>query len=68
MRSHLNHTDGQWMPASDGTTAPDVDSANTEEAVNGRGSQAGQELVETPLVRGISFTGSNEVSSRIVAL
>ena len=35
--------------------------------VNGRGSVAGQELVENPLVQGISFTGSNAVGSRIAA-
>jgi acyl-CoA reductase-like NAD-dependent aldehyde dehydrogenase len=33
----------------------------------GRGSQAGQELVENPLVKAISFTGSNEVGARIAA-
>lgn len=33
----------------------------------GHGSQVGQELVENPLVKGISFTGSNEVGSRIAA-
>ncbi len=36
--------------------------------VVGHGSQAGQELVENPLVKGISFTGSNEVGARIAAL
>jgi aldehyde dehydrogenase (NAD+) len=33
----------------------------------GRGSQAGQELVENPTVKAISFTGSNEVGSRLAA-
>jgi aldehyde dehydrogenase (NAD+) len=33
--------------------------------VNGQGSQAGQELVENPHVKAISFTGSNEVGARI---
>ncbi len=35
--------------------------------VVGRGSQAGQELVESSLVKAISFTGSNEVGTRIAA-
>lgn len=35
--------------------------------VVGRGSQAGQELVENPKVKAISFTGSNEVGTRIAA-
>ncbi len=35
--------------------------------VIGRGGQAGQELVENSLVKAISFTGSNEVGSRIAA-
>ncbi|MCI0397447.1 MAG: aldehyde dehydrogenase family protein [Chloroflexi bacterium] len=35
--------------------------------VNGRGSQAGHELVENALVKGISFTGSNEVGAHIAA-
>ncbi len=33
----------------------------------GRGAKAGQELVENPLVKAISFTGSNEVGSQIAA-
>jgi aldehyde dehydrogenase (NAD+) len=33
--------------------------------VVGRGSQAGQELVENPRVKAISFTGSNEVGTRL---
>lgn len=33
----------------------------------GRGSKAGQELVENPLVKAISFTGSNVVGARIAA-
>ncbi len=33
----------------------------------GRGSQAGQEFVENPLVKAISFTGSNVVGARIAA-
>lgn len=35
--------------------------------VVGRGSQAGQELVENPLVKAISFTGSNQVGTRLAA-
>jgi aldehyde dehydrogenase (NAD+) len=35
--------------------------------VVGRGSRAGQELVENPKVKAISFTGSNEVGTRIAA-
>src|SRR5689334_5062473 len=35
--------------------------------VVGPGSQAGQELVENPLVKAISFTGSNEIGARIAA-
>jgi|SRR5581483_10578888 aldehyde dehydrogenase (NAD+) len=35
--------------------------------VVGRGSQAGQELVENPRVKAISFTGSNEVGTRLAA-
>lgn len=35
--------------------------------VVGRGSQAGQEMVENPKVKAISFTGSNEVGMRIAA-
>jgi aldehyde dehydrogenase (NAD+) len=33
----------------------------------GRGSEAGQELVENPHVKAISFTGSNQVGARIAA-
>ncbi len=35
--------------------------------VVGRGSQVGQELVENPKVKAISFTGSNEVGTRLAA-
>ncbi len=35
--------------------------------VVGRGSQAGQEFVENPKVKAISFTGSNEVGTRLAA-
>lgn len=45
-----------------GGTAPGV-----LNLVVGRGSQAGQELVENPKVKAISFTGSNEVGTRIAA-